>query len=126
MLPFSYALRNLWRLRARTAITVVGVALITVLVILMSGFARGLAETARKTASPETVIVTGTSGEHDLVRSVLSLEAARAVSINLPEVAETDGRRAVSVELHVATRKGHAIGLLRGVETGARRHRGSF
>jgi putative ABC transport system permease protein len=119
MLPLSYALRNLWRLKARTAITVLGVALITVLVILMSGFARGLASTAAKTASPETVIVTGSSGEHDLVRSVLTLEAARSVSINLPDVAEVDGRRAISVELHVATRKGHAIGLLRGVEGAA-------
>jgi len=43
MLPFSYALRNLGRRGMRTVLTLVGLALITVLVILTDGFARGLA-----------------------------------------------------------------------------------
>jgi putative ABC transport system permease protein len=115
MLPIGYALRNLWRRRTRTLVTLVGIALITVLVILMSGFARALASTTQATADPDVVVVTGTTGEYDLVRSVIALADARAIAINLPGVVEEDGRRAASVELHIATRRGDQIGLLRGV-----------
>ena len=51
MLPLSYAIRNLWRRRTRTALTLGGIALITTLVVLMGGFARGLAGTARSSAN---------------------------------------------------------------------------
>ncbi|MHC5010525.1 MAG: ABC transporter permease, partial [Planctomycetota bacterium] len=119
MLPFSYALRNLWRRRARTTITVLGIALITVLVILMSGFARALATTTAGTASDEVVVVTGSTGEHDLVRSVITLPHAQEVAIRLPAVQEVGGVRAASIELHIATRKGDQIGLFRGIEPAA-------
>ena len=119
MLPLSYALRNLWRLKGRTTVTLLGVASITVLVVLLAGFARALATTTEETAAHDVVILTGSTGEMDLVRSVVSLAAARAVAINLPGVHEVDGVRAVSVELHTATRRGDRVGLVRGVEPGA-------
>jgi hypothetical protein len=43
MLPLSYAIRNLGRRGNRTLLTLLGMALITVLVILTDAFARGLA-----------------------------------------------------------------------------------
>lgn len=119
MLPILYAVRNLWRRGARTVVTVLGVALISLLVILMGGFASGLERTAASTASEDVVIVTGSTGEHDLVRSVISMEAAQAVAIQLPEVLEVDGERAIGLELHMATRVGDQVGLLRGVEPAA-------
>lgn len=119
MLPFAYALRNLWRRKTRTLLTLLGVALITTLVILMSGFARGLAQTASATASEDVIILTGTTGEHDLVRSAIDLGNAQAVAASIPGVMEVDGLRAASVELHIATRKGDAIGLLRGITPAA-------
>jgi ABC-type lipoprotein release transport system permease subunit len=119
MLPIGYALRNLWRRRARTVATLLGVAGVTLLVILTSGFARGLVKTTAESAEDDVVIVTGSSGEHDLVRSVVSMRAARGVAIELPGVLEVAGERAVSIELHIATRVGSRVGLLRGVESGA-------
>lgn len=116
MLPFSYALRNLWRTRARTSITLLGIAAITVLVILLAGFARALLATTTKTADPNVVVLTGTTGENDLVRSAIGLSNAKTVAVGLPGVREVDGQRAISIELHIATRRGTQIGLLRGVE----------
>lgn len=116
MLPFSYALRNLGRRGVRTALTLLGLALITVLVILSDGFARGLTRTAADTASPDVVVLVSAEQEHDLVRSFLLEGNARAAAASLPGVKEVSGRRAVSLELHVATRKGEQIGTLRGVE----------
>lgn len=116
MLPLSYALRNLGRRGVRTALTLLGLALITVLVILSDGFARGLTRTAAGTASPDVVVLVSAEQEHDLVRSFLLEGNARAAAASLPGVKEVSGRRAVSLELHVATRKGDQIGTLRGVE----------
>jgi len=119
MLPLAYALRNLGRRGIRTVLTLLGLALITVLVILTDGFARGLAKTAAGTASPDVVVLVGAEQEFDLVRSFIAEGNARAAAAGLPGVAEVGGRRAVSLELHVATRKGDQIGTLRGVEAEA-------
>lgn len=116
MLPFAYALRNLGRRGVRTVLTLLGLALITVLVILTDGFARGLTSTAANSASPDVVVLVGAEQEHDLVRSFLLEGNARAAAASLPGVLEVNGRRAVSLEVHVATRKGDQIGTLRGVE----------
>lgn len=119
MLPLSYALRNLGRRGVRTALTLAGLALVTVLVILADGFSRGLSHTAARTASPDVVVLVGAEQEWDLVRSFIGEGHARAAAAGLPGVAVLDGRRAVSVELHVATRRGDQVGLLRGVEAEA-------
>jgi putative ABC transport system permease protein len=97
-------------------LTLLGLALITVLVILTDGFARGLARTATSTASPDVVILVSNEQEHDLVRSSVPEGNARAAATSLPGVLEVDGRRAVSLEVHVMTRKGDLLGTLRGVE----------
>ena len=119
MLPLSYALRNLWRRRTRTLLTVVGIACISTLVILMGGFALGLSGSAAAAASDDVLMVVGANGEHDLVRSVISRGDAEAVAAGLPRVKTVNGERAISVELHMATRKGDTIGLLRGVTSAA-------
>lgn len=114
-LPLRYALRNLARRRVRTALTGVGVALITFLVILMAGFARGLTRSAAASARDDVAVVVGAAGETDLIRSFLSEGAAREIAGSAPNVAEVGGRRAASIELHTATRLGDRVALLRGV-----------
>jgi len=119
VLPLSYAIRNLWRRRTRTALTLGGIALITTLVVLMGGFARGLAGTARSSANDDVMILVGSNGEHDMIRSVIPRGNAEAAAAGVPHAAEDGGRRAVSPELHSATRVGDRIGLMRGVTDGA-------
>lgn len=119
MLPLGYPLRNLWRLRGRTLVTVAGFALTTLLVILMGGFARGLATTASGAVSDRVIYLVGTTGEHDMVRSAIPRGAAEAAAASLPGALQVGDQRAVSVELHSATRHGDAIGLLRGVTPAA-------
>jgi ABC-type lipoprotein release transport system permease subunit len=115
MLPFSYALRNLWRRRARTVATLSGIALTTLLVIVMSAFAAGLERAGRRSARDDVVVLVGTSSEADLVRSVVPRGNAAAAAAAAPAVLSEGGLRAASVELHIATRTGDRIGLLRGV-----------
>ena len=119
MLPISYALRNLWRRRARTLITLAGITLITTLVVLMGGFASGLSQTARESAAADVMVLTGNASEHDMVRSVITRGNAEAAAAGIPYVAEEGGVRAVSIELHIATLKDDRVGLMRGVTDGA-------
>jgi putative ABC transport system permease protein len=119
MLPFSYALRNLWRRRMRTLVTLGGIALITTLIVLMGGFASGLSGTVSSSASSDVMLLVGSSGEHDMVRSVIQRGNAEAAAAGIPAVVRENGQRAVSLELHIATRKGNRVGLLRGVTDGA-------
>ncbi len=51
MIPFAYALRNLSRRRARTIVTITGIALTTLLVIVMGAFASGLDRAGGTTAT---------------------------------------------------------------------------
>jgi len=119
MVPFAYALRNLSRRRARTVVTITGIALTTLLVIVMGAFASGLDRAGGTTARDDVVLLLGTSAEVDLVRSVVARGNAAAAAAAVPGVRTIDGQRAVSVELHIATRTGDRIGLLRGVTPAA-------
>jgi putative ABC transport system permease protein len=119
MLPISYALRNLTRRRARTLVTIVGLALTTLLVIVMGSFAGELAGAAGDTARDDVVVLLGSSAEVDLVRSVVARGAAENAAASVPGVMNIDGQRAASVELHIATRTGNRVGLFRGVTSAA-------
>lgn len=115
MLPLRYALRNLARRPLRTGLTLVGLGAIAFLVVLTTGFATGLERSVERSARSDVAIVVGISGETDLVRSFISLGAAKQVAGGVSGVAVIDGRRAASIELHTMSRVGDRVGLLRGV-----------
>jgi len=119
VLPLGYALRNLARRRARTAVTILGLALTTLLVIVMSSFAGDLDQAAGATARDDVVVLLGSSAEVDLVRSIVPRGSAENAAASVPNVHTVDGQRAASVELHIATRTGNRIGLFRGVTPAA-------
>lgn len=119
MLPFSYLIRNLLRRTTRTAVTVGGVAATTLLVVTMHAFATGMQGAATGNVRDDAVVLLGTTGEVDLVRSVVSRGSAELAAAAAPGVRTVGGQRAASVELHIATRNGEQIGLLRGVTPAA-------
>ncbi|MFN3243774.1 MAG: ABC transporter permease [Planctomycetota bacterium] len=119
MLPLGYLLRNLLRRRVRTVVTVGGIAATTLLVVAMSAFADGMHQAAIGNERHDVVYLLGSSAEVDLVRSVVGRGHAEVAAASAPGVLEVDGRRAASVELHIATRNGNQVGLLRGVTEAA-------
>lgn len=119
MLPVSYLIRNLLRRRVRTAVTVGGIAATTLLVIAMSAFADGMYRAAIGNERHDVVYLLGSSAEVDLVRSVVSRGHADVAAAAAPGVLERGGVRAASVELHLATRSGNQVGLVRGVTEAA-------
>src|SRR5262245_4551082 len=119
MLPPAYILRNLLRRRVRTAATIGGGAATTMLVIAMHAFAEGMTAAATSSARDDAVVLLGVSAEVDLVRSVIPRGNAEVAAAAAPGVLTQDGQRAASVELHIATRNGSQVGLLRGVTPAA-------
>lgn len=119
MLPFGYVLRNLLRRRTRSAVTVGGVMVTTMLVIAMTAFADGMAGAATGSARADRAYLLGVSAEVDLVRSVITRGNAEAAAAAVPGVLTVDGVRTASVELHIATRVGNTVGLMRGVTPAA-------
>lgn len=119
LLPFGYVLRNLLRRRARTLATIAGIAATTLLVIAMQAFALGMRQAGAAGARSDVVFLLGISAEVDLVRSVVPRGSAETAATSVPGVLTVDGRRAASVELHIATRNGDRVGLLRGVTEAA-------
>ncbi len=119
MLPFAYVLRNVMRRRARTLATVFGIAATTMLVIATQSFAAGVTATSETPGGGDVVFLLGASAEVDLVRSVIPRGNAETAAASVPGVLTVDGERAASVELHIASRRGDQVGLLRGVTPAA-------
>lgn len=119
MLPIGYLLRNLLRRRVRTVVTIGGIAVTTLLVIAMTSFAGGMQRAAVGNERHDVIYLLGSSAEVDLVRSVVTRGHAEVAAAAAPGVLERGGVRAASVELHIATRNGNHVGLIRGVTEAA-------
>ncbi len=83
-LPFEYAYRNLGRSRVRLVTSLVGSALVVLLVLASAGFVRGMQRTLTQGATlHENVILLGAGSEEALERSQIdaSVETIAAASI---------------------------------------------
>ncbi|MCC6572293.1 MAG: ABC transporter permease [Planctomycetes bacterium] len=56
-LPIRYSIRNLFRRKTRTALTVAAVAMVTAVAVVMFGFARGVLQTAKDSGSADNIVV---------------------------------------------------------------------
>jgi len=81
----------------------------------MNAFADGMTGAAAGSARDDTVFLLGVAAEVDLVRSVIPRGSAEVAAASAPGVLTVDGMRAASVELHIATRNGDQVGLIRGI-----------
>src|SRR5690606_12221445 len=109
----------LLRRRARTLVTLAGIAATTMLVVAMASFANGIATAGAAAAQDDVALLLGSSAEVDLVRSVVPRGSAEAAAAAAPGVLSVGGERAASVELHIASRVGDDVALLRGVTPAA-------
>lgn len=119
LLPFGYVLRNILRQSTRSLVTIGGIAATTMLVIAMQSFAAGMTEAGKGSAHDDVVLLLGVASEVDLVRSVVPRGSAEVAAASVPGVLTANGQRAASVELHIASRRGDQVGLLRGVTPAA-------
>lgn len=120
MLPFSYALRNLFRDPSRLLLTVGGSALVVILLIAAVAFNQGMNNVLSNSGSPLNVILLGTGSEESIERSEVKLNAESAAATSIQGLYQTLGITAVSGEIFyqspiktISGKSEHAI--LRGV-----------
>ncbi|MFK7910476.1 MAG: ABC transporter permease [Akkermansiaceae bacterium] len=120
MLPFSYALRNLFRDPSRLAQTVGGSALVVLLLIAAVALNEGMDSVLSASGSAKNVILVGKGSEESIERSEVHLDAEAAVATSIRGLDNQLGTVAVSGEIYyqapLETESGHKDqALLRGV-----------
>lgn len=100
MLPFNYAVRNLFRSKTRLAQTIGGSALVVLLVMAAVAINSGMKRVLSASGSPNNVIFVGAGSEESIQRSEVAETAAGIAEAAVPGINETLGVRAVSNEIH--------------------------
>ena len=99
MLPFTYALRNLFRDPARLAQTVGGSALVVILLIAAVALNQGMDTVLSASGSPRNVIILGKGSEESIERSEVHLEAEAIAATSIRGLDQQMGITAVSGEI---------------------------
>ncbi len=121
LLPWEYAIRNLFRRPLRTALTVVGLTTVVLLVFVVVGFIRGLEKSLAVSGDSQTAIVFSLGMGQNLEYSSIAMNTNDLVAASVEGIQERYGQRYVSPELYLGTEIKVAgsdqarFGLVRGV-----------
>jgi putative ABC transport system permease protein len=124
-LPWEYGIRNLFRRPLRSALTLAALITVTLLVLVVVGFVRGLERSLTVSGDPHTAIVFSLGMGENLEYSSIPLRTADLLAASIEGVEERYGRKYSSPELYLGTKvKGTAdadaaMGLVRGVTPAA-------
>lgn len=100
MLPFSYAVRNLFRSKSRLLQTIGGSAMVVLLVMASVAINNGMKRVLSASGSDRNVILVGAGSEESIQRSEVPDSAAGIAEAAVPGISEKLGVRAVSSEIH--------------------------
>ncbi|NLT71073.1 MAG: ABC transporter permease [Verrucomicrobiaceae bacterium] len=124
MLPFAYAIRNLFRDPGRLLQKLGGVALVVFLLFAAGAFNEGMDGLLRGSGAPNNVIFLGAGSEESVERSEISADAESRIAAGVRGISTRAGVAAVSGEVHymglfdVAGKTG-AQALMRGIRPAA-------
>ncbi len=99
MLPFTYALRNLFRDPTRLVQTVGGSALVVMLLIAAVALNQGMNSVLSASGSAQNVVILGKGSEESIERSEVHLEAESIAATGIRGIDEQHGVIAVSGEI---------------------------
>lgn len=102
-LPFQYAFRNLGRSPLRLAASLIGSALVVLLVLASGGFVRGMQRTLTQNQGlNENVMIVGTGSEEGVERSQIAASVEGIAAASIPGLKERAGVIFASPEIHAA------------------------
>lgn len=119
-LPWEYGVRNLFRRPGRSALTLLGLALVVLLVCAVAGFVRGLETSLAVSGDPAVVLVHALGASENLENSSIPGRTPALLAASLDAVRRRHGTAYASPELYLGTRltpEGGepGLGLVRGV-----------
>ncbi|MDF1752988.1 MAG: ABC transporter permease [Verrucomicrobiales bacterium] len=100
MLPFTYAVRNLFRDPARLLQTVGGAALVVFLLMAATALNEGMSGVLSASGSPKNVILMGKGSEESIERSEVHLEVESIAATSVRGIKSVFGQSAVSGEIN--------------------------
>ena len=120
LLPWEYAIRNLFRRPLRTFLTFSGLTTVIVLVLVVMGFIRGLERSLAVSGDPRTALIFSLGMGQNLEYSSIAMRTSDLVPASVGGIQERFGQKYVSPELYLGTQIGvgdrePAMGLVRGV-----------
>ena len=124
LLPWEYAIRNLFRRPLRTSLTFVGLTTVIVLVFVVVGFIRGLERSLAVSGDPRTAVILSYGMGQNLEYSSIAMRTSDLVPASVAGIQERFGQKYVSPELYLGTLVGvgerePSMGLVRGVTRSA-------
>ena len=124
LLPWEYAIRNLFRRPLRTFLTFAGLTTVILLVLIVVGFIRGLERSLAVSGDPQTAVVFSLGMGENLEYSSIAMRTSDLLPASVPGIQERYGREYVSPELYLGTQMGvgtnePSMGLVRGVTRSA-------
>jgi ABC-type lipoprotein release transport system permease subunit len=120
MLPWEYAIRNLFRRPLRTSLTFAGLTTVVVLVFVVVGFIRGLERSIDISGDPQTALLMSMGMGSNLEYSSIPMRTSDLVPASVRGIKQRFGQKYVSPELYLGTEVGvggtePSMGLIRGV-----------
>ena len=124
LLPWEYAIRNLFRRAWRTSLTFAGLTTVIVLVFVVVGFIRGLERSLAVSGDPQTAVIFSLGMGENLEYSSIPQRTSDLVGASVAGIQERFGQQYVSPEVFLGTQisvgEGEpAMGLVRGVTRSA-------
>lgn len=125
LVPWEYAIRNLFRRPLRTFLTFLGLATVILMVFVVVGFIRGLEQSLAVTGDTNTAVVFGLGMGENLEYSSIDMSAGDLIGASVEDIQERYGQKYVSPELYLGTEMTVAgsdqpeMGLVRGVTQSA-------
>lgn len=101
-LPFEYAVRNLWRAPVRLGLSILGSALVVLLVLASAAFVTGMQRSLRVTGLDRNIVILGSGSEESIERSEIDPRVATIVAAGVPGIRTRLGVPYVSPEIHLA------------------------
>lgn len=102
LLPFEYAVRNLGRSPLRLTASILGGALVVLLVISAGAFVRGMEKSLTVSGNAHNVILLGAGSEESLERSQIGMNVPTLVAASVDGIKRKLGTDYVSPEVHMA------------------------
>ena len=120
LLPWEYAIRNLFRRPLRTTLTFAGLTTVIVLVFIVVGFIRGLERSLAVSGDEQTAVIFSIGMGENLEYSSIPMRTSDLVPASVGGIQERFGQKYVSPELYLGTQIGmegqkESMGLIRGV-----------
>ncbi len=101
LLPFDYSVRNLGRSRPRLVLSVLGSALVVILVLAAAAFVRGMNRSIRTTGGEHNAVLLSAGSEESVERSEVEAAAPGVLEASVRGVRSSGGVAYVSPEVHV-------------------------